>query len=316
MSSRYRLEVIDGPNAGAGVRIERGGWSIGASADDDLSVLAATPDAGPARMRLERDALSPLLGLKAAVESGVVTIDGRQIAGARRLRRGAVAALGDDAGRHVVGVRFGGAPSDRLATARLRQARGAGPAAKAAIAGLAVAAATFVGSSATTLDAIGAYLGGISGEALDQTAAITRPQSVETPEAAGAAGVAARFTDEAARRGFAQRVAISVDAAARAATLTGRIDPSERAAWRAMRTWLDGAAPGLFVVDQVRVAARRVALTFRIVAMMSGDPGRVTLEDGRRFSVGEVLPGGWRLTATDGRSATLTRGQDTVRLSP
>ncbi len=283
----WRLDVLDGPNAGASLTLHPGVWRLGGGEEDDI--LLADPDAAPGHAVIELGADRALLRAAANLS-----------AGGRRLAPGQ-------------GRRLGDAAEIRLGATRLRLSRGFPPSAPRRRATPALA-----GFAAVALPC--ALLFGLpsGGHHADGAA---------TPgEAPRSAAPAARPDAGAARDALAVRVAeaglagrLELRAEDHAVLVTGSLTAEEMSRWRVLQAWYDarfGAGPALLGAPRLAAAApeaERPPLALRAVSF--GEVPFVIGADGERYGEGAVFAGGWTLESIGRERLIFRRGERVVALT-
>jgi len=79
-------------------------------------------------------------------------------------------------------------------------------------------------------------------------------------------------------------------------SVVGTLQESQRRKWQEVHAWFDARYGTKMLMDvDVDYASNSVTLPFSIEAIWGGASPRITLHDGSRRGVGELLPGDWRL---------------------
>ncbi len=130
------------------------------------------------------------------------------------------------------------------------------------------------------------------------------------------AGMLDRFRAELSARGFDDRLRVRRERNEAVAIVEGSIRPAEAPAWRGALAWFErNLATDLFLLNMVRIEDRKLVVPFKAVAVIGPPTNRLRLSDGSEFTLGDELPGGWRVDAITATGVQLSRGADRIRLS-
>lgn len=275
-SSGWRLEVIDGPNAGAVVPLAGGPIRVGTGADDDVVLAGLAPAhalfAVGVDGRLSVQATAPL------------AVGGRRLGpGARRVLRGNASLV-----LNGVTVRLLAAAAPRRSNPLLFGAAATGLVALAVVA------------TVLALRPTGA-------EALSRPAPVAAPPAPRPSLESVQMALQQRLRDS----GLDRR--LSVTAAGSALAVQGGLSPAEAALWQDVRTWYDGrfgGGPALLVRLTPAAPAATALPDLRVRAIALGPVPYLIAADGARYTEGAVLAGGWVITRIAPDRVELARGAE------
>lgn len=276
-----RLEIADGPNAGAVVSLAPGRYRLGSDTGDDI--VLADRDIAPSHAVLQVTAdhadITPLAGGIVLQRSALKTGQPKM------LKRGAVMTIG--------GTRI------RVAAAETAQRRLGRTLITACLALLGVMGAAVVYHSAAP----------VSVGATEARAAATVTRA--TPTLGDAVAGFRRYLTDA---GLAGKVRISTLGGVVLAS--GNIQAGDRETWLDAQKWFDGHLSSQFALrDTVRVAQTPDPPQLAIAAVSMEPVPNVVTQDGQRLVVGAVLQDGWQIDRITLNEIILRRSGREVRIT-
>lgn len=277
----WRLEIADGPNAGAVVSLAPGRYRLGSDTGDDI--VLADRDVVPAHAVLQLSAdhadIMPLAGgivlQRSALKSGQAKV----------LKHGAVVTIG--------GTRI------RVAGTEATQ-RPQGP---------------------TLITACLALLGILGAVAVYHGAAPVRVGATEVSAPATLAHSPATLTEAVAdfRRylaGTSLAQTVRINASGDVVVASGTIQPGDRGSWLDAQKWFDGHLSSQFALRNTVSVAGAVDPPQLAIAAVSMKPvPNIVTEDGQHFVAGAVLQDGWHIDRITLNDVILRRGGREVRLA-
>jgi hypothetical protein len=276
----WRLEIADGPNAGATVTLVPGRYRFGSGTVNEIVLADPAITAEHATMEFASDRASIIAHAEG------VQLRRRHLDSGRRynLRPGAVVTLGGTR------MRLAGPPSmarerrgGRLMTCLI--------ALVVACTGGAyeVSAPRAVGASQTASDRPSTA----SGMTLERSAIMFRTHLADAHVASG----------------------ITLRAGDAVVLATGTILPADRAAWLDARKWFDRHLGGQYALsDRVDVVPSAELPTLDVAAVSMMPVPNVITRDGEHYTVGAVLPNGWSIAGIAANAITLRSGDHQIRI--
>jgi hypothetical protein len=276
---QWRLEILEGPNAGANLALAPGPYRLGLEAANDI--VLSDPALQPQHLSLT------ITTAGAAVTSHAAGVDLRR----RALAAGATRTL-----------RNGG--DIRLGSTLMRLHAPAAPHAGAAalvpalvLAGLTAAGITFAA--------------GAPG-ARPSAAPAAPPRSRPGPSASSAA---AALTRQLRDVGLGGSLTVG-NGAGGALLVTGILPPDAAPAWHGVRRWFDAAyGSQAALVEQLGAPGDHDAPPLSIAAVSMAPVPVVIARDGTRFTEGAVLPSGWDVQSITAAAVTLRRHGQVLRIT-
>ena len=277
----WRLEIVDGPNAGAMVSLAPGRYRLGSDTGDDL--VLADRDVVPSHAVLQ---LAADHGDITALADGIVLRRSALKPGqAKILKRGAVVTIGGTR------IRVAGT------TATRRPQRQTRITACLALLGVMGAVAVYHGAVPVTVGATE-----VSAPATRAHAPATLTQAV------------ADFRGYLAGTGLAQSVRIN--ASGDVVVASGTIVPGDRGSWLDAQKWFDGHLSGRFALRDTVNVIRAVDPPQLAIAAVSMKPvPNIVTQDGQHLVVGAVLQDGWHIDRITPDEILLSRSGREVRIA-
>lgn len=279
-SSGWRLEIADGPHAGAIVTLVPGRYRLGSDAANEIVLADPSITAEHATMEFAPDRAS----ITAHVDG--VQLRRRQLDSGRRytMKPGTVVTLGGTR------MRLAGPPG---------MARGhRGGRLVTCLTTLAIAC-TWGAYEVSAPQAVGA----------NQTAT-GRPTT--------ASGMTLTSAAEMFRVHLAEtRVApdVTLRAADGVVLATGTILPSDRPAWLDAQKWFDRHLGAQYALaDRVNAGPQAELPSLDVAAVSMMPVPNVITRDGERYTVGAVLPNGWSIADIAADAVTLRNGAHQIRI--
>lgn len=276
----WRLEIADGPNAGAIVTLIPGRYRLGSDAANEIVLADPAITAEHATMEFAPDRAS------ITAHADGVQVRRRHLDRGRRynLKPGAIVTLGGTR------MRLAGPPGmthgrhgGRLITC---------------LTALAIAC-TWGAYEISAPQAVDA----------SQTAADQSPSASGTTLARATAMFRAHLADTHAAPGVTLRAADGIVLA------TGTVLPSDRSAWLDARKWFDRHLGGQYALaDQVNTESQAELPTLDVAAVSMMPVPNVITRDGERYTVGAVLPNGWSIADITADAVTLRNGAHQIRI--
>lgn len=277
--AQWRLQILEGPNAGAELALTPGPYRLGGAHTNDIvlsdpalqaehlsltispasaAIIAHAPGVDLQRRTLALNTHSPLrAGSDIRVGSTLMRVHGPAARG------------GLLPGRAVLGC--------------------------AAASGLAVAVAVFAA--------------GTPGSPVRTEARAAIPAPVDTAGAAGA--LRARVADA----GIAGNVSISADGHG-ALLAAGMLPASALPAWQGVRGWFDATyGSRVTLLERFDAPGKSAAPPLNVAAVALSPVPLVITRDGARYTEGAVLPGGWEVQSITGSAVTLRHDGQMLRIT-
>lgn len=284
-SGQWRLEILEGPNAGAQLALAPGPYRLGLASANDI--VLSDPALLPEHLSLTISAAAAMVTTHAA---GVDLRRRKLPAGTTRTLRG-----GGD-------IRLGNT------LMRLHGPSGtpSGRAAGAALAPAVAPALVIVGLTAAGLT----FAAGAPGERPPPVPARVAPG---TNASAGSAATA--LAGQLRQAGLAEQVTISSGPGG--ALLVGGILPPDAAeAWKGVRRWFDAAyGSRVALVERFGAPGGRDAPPLSVAAVAMMPVPAVIARDGTRLTEGAILPGGWEVQSITVSAVTLRHNGQLLRIT-
>ena len=274
--AEWRLEIADGPNAGAGLALSPGSYRIGRDPGNDI--VLSDPAIADEHALVEITATGARL---ICLQEGRTSIRGRGVAAGRPQLLGATSdiRLGDTLLRVTRPNAAAPARSGRLGAC--------------ALVGAAVAAVTFIASGGANRPVRPAPM-----------AERAAPPAIETARSALAAQVAG-----------AGLAGLHVNASGGSIFVTGTVPPDRAAAWQTQQAWYDQHyARNFALVSDVRPEADN-APALDIAAVSLAPVANIITRDGEHYTEGAITPDGWSIVSITASAILLHRGTRDVRMT-
>lgn len=278
---QWRLEILEGPNAGAQLALAPGPYRLGVAAANDI--VLSDPAVQPEHLSLTISAAG------AVVTSHAPGVDLRR----RTLAAGATRTL------H-------GGGDIRLGSTLMRLHGPGGPGAGRAAGAALAPALVLAGLTAAGIT----FAAGAPGAPAPAAPAPARP--IAGPGASSAAAALTRHLRDA---GLAGSVNVSGGPGG-ALLVAGILPPDAAPAWQGVRRWFDAAyGSQVALVDKLGAPGGAAAPPLSVAAVAMTPVPVVIARDGTRFTEGAVLPGGWDVQSITGSAVTLRRNGQVLRIT-
>lgn len=278
----WRLEIADGPNAGAVVSLAPGRYRLGSDTGDDIVLADQEVAASHAVLELTADkaGITPMAGdivlQRNALKAGQPKI----------LKRGAVVTIGGTRIRVTASEATPRPQGRRLITTGL------------VLAGLVGAALVYHGAAPARVD--------------PATEAHAAERGMAAPTTLAQA--VADFRDHLASTGLAGKVDLS--ALGGVVLARGDLRAGELDSWLDAHKWFDSHLGNRFALKDTVRAADSVQPPQLAIAAVSMEPvPNVVTQDGQRLVEGAVLADGWKIDRITLSDVILRRGGHEVRIA-
>lgn len=286
------LFILTGAQRGATVELDALPLRLGADSQSDILLLR--DEVGEHGVHLH-DAVGGFIRME--VQNGSAVVGGRTIksGSVRKVGRSATISLGST----VFMIASSLAEADRMRRNAERRTR----------------RMSWAASLAVILGASGAFALAATQQKEPDEPRISAERDAKTGEAVMPVLAAASLRSRLADAGLG-RLEVNADRTTGIVTVAGALRADQRADWNAVQKWFD-ATYGMSVQLEARIseAANTVTLPFSVQSVWAGSSPRITLHDGSRSRIGDVLPGGWRLDAIQPGSIEISRDGENLVLS-